>query len=127
MKKSKRTFLISGFLTVLIIIISTIVFINYKLTVYEEKSDDGKEGVAIQTSLVEHIFQPGTMGGNEYSILIYQNDTLFKKRLFSRDFYFIDDGATLKENNVYTEWSDRAVKITIKGEGNPKIFTYDFL
>lgn len=126
MKKSKKIFWILGFLAVLIVIVSTIVLINYKLTVYEEKSDDGKIEIIIQKSLVENIFQPGTMGGNDYSILVYRNDALFKKKLLSRDFYFVDDGAPLTENNVYTEWSDDSVKITIKGEGNSKIFTCDF-
>lgn len=123
-RRKRKIITFSCAILVVIVAALAIVFINKYKIVYKEKSVNGNIEVVIQTS---DIFRPATMGGQEYTLIVYQDSVLFRKKLLDKTFWFINDGAPLVEGNIDVEWFDNSVKITINSdEGNPKVFTCDF-
>lgn len=101
-----------------------IVCVNHSTIVYEQASDDKDTKVIIKSN---SFLQPATMGGQEYTIIIYRNDSIFKDKLLEESFWFTNDGATLDESNVSVEWLDGSVKVTVDSdEDNLKTFSCDF-
>ncbi len=115
---------------IILLIISAIliaVFITAIATpriIFEEKSADKKITVQILSS---DIFNIGTMGGYSYTLIVKEQNGLFFNILRNTEFYFINDGATLSDNNIKVIWLDNSVKVEIDSEEmNRKSFYISF-
>lgn len=75
-RRKRKIITFSCAILVVIVAALAIVFINKYKIVYKEKSVNGNIEVVIQTS---DIFRPATMGGQEYTLIVYQDSVLFRK------------------------------------------------
>ncbi len=123
MTKSKKT-IVAVVLVILFISLVVIIVANYYRNIFEESSANSDVSVRIETS---GIFQPASMGGKEYRIIVCEGKGIFRDVLLSDTFWFVNDGAGLADNNISVEWFDDYVKITIDSdEMNAVIYTCAF-
>lgn len=89
-------------------------------TVYKEVSDNGNFVVEIQTS---DFLQAASMGGREYTLIVYEKN-LLKKQIFSETFWFNNDGSPITDNDINIDWNSESINITIDSEEmNAKSYT----
>lgn len=123
MTKLKKT-IVAVVLVILIITLIVIIAANHYKNIFEESSANSDISVCIETS---GFFQPASMGGKEYRIIVCENKGLFREVLLSDTFWFVNDGAVLADDNVSVEWFDDYVKITIDSdEMNAVVYTCTF-
>ncbi len=107
-----------------ILIIASIAIIASPRIIFEEKSADKKIIVQIASSDFLNI---GTMGGYNYKLIVKEQNGLFFNVLRDTEFYFVNDGAPLSDNNVVVNWQSNSVQVEIDSEEmNRKSFYISF-
>ena len=122
MNKSKKIIKIF-FLSISILIISTIIYFSIPRTVLRYSFDDGKVIVYFTEKMD---LDPIPTRSSKYTIHIVKKDGLIKKRLLTKEFSMPIDGVGLNDDCVEIEWFDSSVKVTVKGKGRCKIFESDY-
>ena len=120
MAKRKKGTLLVIFIFMLVILILIISLVSPKV-VYKEVSDNDNFEVVIQSS---DFFQIASMGGREYTLIVYEKNKFLNKKIFSETFWFNNDGSPIADNNISVDWNSDNVTITIDSEEmNAKLYT----
>ena len=103
-----------------VVIAAFIVFLNIPSTVLEYKSSDGN----IVVTIVEpKTFAPIPSRSQDYTLIVKQKKSIFRKDKLKKDFTFYADCSGISEEFVNVEWNDNSVIITIDSEEmNKKTF-----
>ena len=131
MTRKKKTLLIVIAAIAVIVVGLFIFIINYTTTVYEARSADGEIVVMLEYAESDFLrsFDIGTIsGGYDYKLTVKKRAGIFYDTIKSKEFYYINDGASLTEDNITVEWNEQTVKVCVDSpRSNKKIFTIGVL